>query len=76
MRNKWHGITPKKCEICEGNLEGAFVDGKTKVGFWATMCLACHKEFGVGLGIGKGQKYELKRIKEGEDEWIKVKKMH
>ena len=76
MRNKWRVITPRKCEICEGNLKGAFVDGKTKVGFWAIMCLACHKEFGVGLGIGKGQKYELKRMKEGEDEWIRVKKMH
>ena len=76
MKAKWHGVTPKKCDICEGKLEGAFVDGRTKTGFWANMCLSCHKEFGVGLGIGKGQKYELKVIKDGDKEWIKVKKTH
>jgi hypothetical protein len=34
------------------------VDGKTKMGPWATMCQPCHKSFGIGLGTGKGQMYE------------------
>lgn len=74
MKAKWHGVIPKKCDLCEGELKGAFVDGRTKIGSWAIMCLPCHKEFGVGLGLGKGQKYELKVIKDGDKEWIKVKK--
>ena len=65
MKNKWHGTPPELCEVCKGELEGEFVDGRTKPGFWAIMCLACHKEFGVGLGIGKGQKYKMKAIKGG-----------
>jgi hypothetical protein len=45
-------------------------------GHWATLCDKCFKDIGVGLGIGKGQKYELKVIKDGDKEWIKVKKTH
>jgi len=76
VKNKWYGVMPKRCDICDGELKEAFIDGRTKVGFWAIMCLACHKEFGVGLGTGKGQKYKMKKIKDGEKEWIRVKKMH
>ena len=60
MKLKWHGITPKQCEICGEPLTNEFIDGRTKIGFWANMCPACHKEFGVGLGIGKGQKFKIK----------------
>jgi len=74
VRNKWFGITPTHCDVCGDTLKDSFIDGRTKTGFWAIMCEACHKEFGVGLGVGKGQKYKLKRIKEGEEEWIKVKR--
>jgi len=34
-----------------------FIDGRTKVGMWAIMCTDCHAEYGVGLGIGRGQAY-------------------
>ena len=40
------------------------------------MCPACHKEFGVGLGTGKGQKYNVRKIKGGGTEWMKVSKKH
>lgn len=76
MKAKWHGETPTKCEVCGRKLTTAFIDGRTKTGFWAIMCLACHKEFGVGLGIGKGQKYEMRVIKDGEKEWIKIKRTY
>ena len=76
MKAKWHGITPTYCKICNGKLTTEFIDGRTKVGFWAIMCPACHKELGVGLGIGKGQRYEMRKMKDGDKEWIKVKKTH
>lgn len=55
---KWISPPPTKCDIC-GTPRGAadFVDGRTKVGPWAIMCLKCHGTEGVGLGLGKGQKY-------------------
>ena len=59
MATKWIGEKPKKCDICPGPIEGHFVDGKTIDGPWALMCLRCHKDIGVGLGIGKGQKYQV-----------------
>ena len=76
MKNKWHGAIPTQCEVCGGKIKDEFIDGKTKVGFWANMCPACHKEFGVGLGTGKGQKYNVRKIKGGGTEWMKVSKKH
>ena len=57
-----------KCDICHATIADRYVDGKTKVGPWANMCLRCHKTKGVGLGLGKGQMYDVKtgeQIKEG-----------
>ena len=49
------------CNFCERDLNGQeFVDGKTRHGPWAIMCIPCHKVQGVGLGLGKGQKYDGK----------------
>ena len=76
MKNKWYGTVPTQCEICGEALTNAFIDGRIKVGFWATMCLACHKEVGVGLGVGRGQRYSMKKIKGGDTSWIKVSKKH
>jgi len=41
-----------KCDFC--GKEGV-IDGRTKMGPWAFMCRECHKKYGVGLGLGKGQ---------------------
>lgn len=38
----------------------ATIDGKTVFGQWAFMCDACHPNYGVGLGTGKGQRLEAK----------------
>jgi hypothetical protein len=56
---KWRGSPAIKCEICEASLVGhSFIDGATKMGPWAKMCVACHKEIGTGLGQGRGQMYD------------------
>jgi hypothetical protein len=34
-------------------------DGRTKSGHWANMCQECYQEYGVGLGLGKGQELVL-----------------
>jgi hypothetical protein len=34
-------------------------DGRTKSGHWANMCQECYQEYGVGLGLGKGQELIL-----------------
>lgn len=51
-----------KCDVC-GHPQAEY-DGKTKIGLWAYMCEICFERFGVGLGIGKGQKLLLRRQNE------------
>ena len=41
------------CNFC-GNI--AEVDSKTVFGYWAYICCRCFKDYGTGLGLGKGQK--------------------
>jgi hypothetical protein len=49
---------PKRCDFCmrRGQVNEASYDGKTVMGPWANMCEMDFKEFGVGLGLGRGQK--------------------
>ena len=63
---KWLGNPPANCEVCHASITDTFIDGRTIHGPWANMCPTCHKEIGVGLGTGRGQKY----VKHGID-WIK-----
>ena len=48
------------CDFCKQNplipYQAAHYDGKTKMGPWAYMCEEHFKQYGVGLGLGKGQK--------------------
>ena len=50
------------CDLCGTQIKGVedyFVDGETfKGGTWGLMCPKCHREYGSGLGLGKGQKYD------------------
>lgn len=75
----WYG-SPPQCDIAvhgvipgmpstSHDLDGQFVDGKTKMGPWAMMCLPCHRRYGVGLGTGRGQRYSLETE---SGEWVKV----
>ena len=43
----------EKCRLCEQ--QEATIDGRTNAGPWTYMCDNCHKTYGVGLGLGKGQ---------------------
>ena len=70
MKKKWQGEA-ESCDICGESLDGLsdkqwFVDGKTKHGPWAVMCPMCFETYGVGLGIGKGQKYDVKTLEKME----------
>ena len=67
-KKKWMGTWPAECQLCDVELEACkyFVDGRTCVGPWALMCPLCHKGMGVGLGTGKGQKYDSKTLEKME----------
>ena len=57
MKNKIKSYL-RMCDFCEQ--EGKFnviakYDGKTKLGPWASMCFLHFGQYGIGLGLGKGQ---------------------
>ena len=53
------------CDICDsrGDKTPAAYDGRTRMGPWANMCEECFEEYGVGLGLGRGQR--LVRSRDG-----------
>jgi hypothetical protein len=53
---------PNLCDICRGTLRtgSSFFDGKTVTGPWAWMCSVCFGRHGIGIGTGRGQKYNSK----------------
>jgi hypothetical protein len=50
----------KQCQLCLEPLTESYIDGATVVGPWAIMCDGCHKEFGVGWGIGRASRHDVK----------------
>jgi len=53
------------CDICE--IEGAApqlarYDGRTRSGRWAYMCEHHFRSYGIGLGLGRGQKLVVERM--------------
>lgn len=42
------------CDLC--GKRPAAVDGATRMGPWAYMCVPCHETYGRGLGLGVGQR--------------------
>lgn len=61
MTNKyWQGSAPLQCDMDQAHTSTreTFVDGATKFGPWGIMCIPCFERFGLGLGTGKGQKYQ------------------
>lgn len=54
----YHANPSCKCDVCRKPTPKRFIDGATKMGPWADMCEACHRQYGRGLGVGKGQLYE------------------
>lgn len=49
-----------KCNFCKVNSTPAAYDGKTILGSWGYMCDTHFQHYGIGLGLGKGQKLVLK----------------
>ena len=53
-----------QCDFCKQNpniiFAKAHYDGKTATGPWANMCREHFQQYGVGLGLGKGQKLILR----------------
>lgn len=49
-------------------IEDVIIDGRTVMGPWALMTPAAHRKYGVGLGTGKGQRYE----KQADGKWLKT----
>lgn len=41
------------CSFCD---KQAYYDGRTNMGMWANMCEDHFKQYGVGLGVGRGQR--------------------
>ena len=48
------------CDLCKQDplvpYQAAHYDGKTKMGPWANMCKEHFEAYGIGLGLGKGQR--------------------
>lgn len=66
----WMCGRPTECDICAKPLKTEVVDGKMNRqagGHWAYMCVPCHTLQGVGLGVGRGQRYKLVN-----GDWIKI----
>lgn len=46
------------CDICHRPTVGYHIDGRMAFGSWADVCESCHRDQGIGFGVGKGQRYE------------------
>jgi len=58
-RPRWCSPAPKACDLCGKPVTKTFIDGKVRGSSWACMCRTCWAFNGVGLGTGKGQRYDL-----------------
>ena len=62
---KWTPPRPTECQICREPeaIATNFIDGRMNGSTtWGIMCSRCHATFGVGLGLGKGQKYDTQTL--------------
>lgn len=64
----WMGTPPGVCDLDEKPLVEEFVDGKTRMGPWGNMCPDCHRMYGFGIGVGRGQRYR----KQPDGRWLKT----
>ena len=63
----WNGAPPKKCDLCGKQIGVTFVDGKTKHGPWAILCVFCHAKFGVGSRQRQRTRIPVVRQRVGQD---------
>lgn len=64
----WVGQPDTKCDTCPRSFTNEFVDGRTIGGSWANMCPSCFPRLGIGLGLGRGQRYR----RQPDGRWLKV----
>jgi hypothetical protein len=64
----WVGQPDANCDLCGNPIGKLFVDGRTRMGSWANMCRACHSAYGLGVGTGKGQRFQ----KQPDGRWLKT----
>lgn len=67
----WSSPRPTECNACEGSMEKStcFVDGAipTSTGpMWGVFHVTCFKAHGGKLGVGRGQKYDMKTLQKVE----------
>jgi hypothetical protein len=53
----WLAAVPVACDLCNARIEDQFFNARIRTGGWATTCPDCHRRYGVGLGLGRGQRY-------------------
>lgn len=68
-KTPWAESAPVVCDMCKQVLANChapgadpsttFVDGQTVMGSWAIMGEGCFPIYGVGLGTGKGQRFNI-----------------
>lgn len=49
---------PAVCDNCRSPINSTFYDARTHGGAWGNLDQKCFDAIGVGLGTGRGQKYE------------------
>ncbi len=68
VEQEWHGkpvrpglkdVYMKEVPNCSFCLDEALVDGTITTGQWAFMCLDHYRQYGIGLGVGIGQRLHL-----------------
>ena len=47
-----------QCEVCKKTGCCFIFDCATNFGPWANLCENCFEKYGIGLGVGRGQKYQ------------------
>jgi len=64
----WRGspIGPK--DDLGAKIDDVFYDAKTVMGPWGILSPASFRQHGVGVGLGRGQKYE----KQSDGRWLKT----
>ena len=64
----WASAVTKNCQACGRVLHSAFYDARLKDGVWGIVCDPCFQIRGVGLGVGRGQRY----TKQADGRWLKT----
>ena len=68
LKAKYWAGDPAECDICNKPFGKLMYDARTSMGGWGNLCSRCFNRYGVGLGVGKGQRYSL----QDDGRWLKT----